>query len=76
MRDDVIVRARELLRQYPGNLRTSVAAAGGGGGGGIQYSISGPDLDELGAYSAALLARMKSLPDLADSDTRGTNSEK
>ncbi len=67
--DDVIVRARTLLRQYPGNLRTSVGAAGGGGGGGIQYSISGPDLGKLGQYSAALLGTMKSLPDLADADT-------
>src|SRR5207237_290066 len=67
--DDVIVRARELLRHYPGNLRTSVAAAGGGGGGGIQYSISGPDLEKLGEYSAALLGNMKGLPELADADT-------
>ena len=67
--DDVIVRARELLRHYPGNLRTSVSAAGGGGGGGIQYSISGPDLGKLGEYSAALLGKMKSLPQLADADT-------
>lgn len=67
--DDVIVRARELLRHYPGNLRTSVAAAGGGGGGGIQYSISGQDLEKLGEYSSALLATMKRLPDLADADT-------
>ena len=64
-----MVRARELLRHYPGNLRTSVAAAGGGGGGGIQYSISGPDLGKLGEYSAAMLAKMKSLPELADADT-------
>jgi hydrophobic/amphiphilic exporter-1 (mainly G- bacteria), HAE1 family len=67
--DDVIVRARQLLRHYPGNLRTSVAAASGGGGGGIQYSISGPDLGKLGEYSAALLGKMKGLPDLADADT-------
>ena len=67
--DDVIVRARQLLRRYPGNLRTSVAAAGGGGGGGIQYSISGPDLGKLGEYSATLLGKMKGLPDLADADT-------
>ena len=67
--DDVIVRARQLLRHYPGNLRTSVAAAGGGGGGGIQYSISGPDLGKLGEYSATLLGKMKGLPDLADADT-------
>ena len=64
------MRARTLLRTYPGNLRTSVGAAGGGGGGGgIQYSISGPDLEKLGAYSATLLGKMKSLPELADADT-------
>jgi len=67
--DDVIVRARLMLRQLPGSLRTSVAAAGGGGGGGIQYSISGPDLAKLGEYSAALLGKMKAVPELADADT-------
>jgi HAE1 family hydrophobic/amphiphilic exporter-1 len=67
--DDVMVRARGLLRESAGNLRTSVAAVGGGGGAGIQYFIAGPDLQKLGEYSTALLSRMKSLPDLADADT-------
>jgi hydrophobic/amphiphilic exporter-1 (mainly G- bacteria), HAE1 family len=67
--DDMMVRTRELLTHYPGDLRTSVGAGGGPGGGGIQYSIAGPDLAKLGEYSSALLATMKASPDLADADT-------
>lgn len=68
--EDVVVRTRDVLRRYPGELRTSVGGGGGGGfGGSIQFAISGPDLGQLGGYSEALLAKMKSLPDLVDADT-------
>ncbi|MGH6689090.1 MAG: efflux RND transporter permease subunit [Vicinamibacterales bacterium] len=66
---EVMARAREGLRGYPGELRTSVQGAGGGGGTGVQYSIAGPDLGRLGQYSDALLAKIRTLPDAVDVDT-------
>ncbi len=35
----------------------------------VQYYIQGPDLDKLAQYSDALLAKMKTIPGLADPDT-------
>ena len=69
---ELMLRARAMLANFPDNLRTSVQAAGGSGGGGttdIQYSISGPDLERLRDYSEALLAKMKTLPNVVDADT-------
>ena len=76
---DVMVRARsevlgKYLKQYPGQLRTSVqqvAAISGGGfrNADVQYVIGGPDLNKLTQYSEALLARMKTIPDVVDVDS-------
>ena len=76
---DVMVRARsevlgKYLQQYPGQLRTSVqqvAAISGGGfrNADIQYVIGGPDLNKLTQYAEALLARMKTIPDVVDVDS-------
>ena len=75
----LMVRARnEVLgkfsQMYPGQLRTSVqqvAAISGGGfrNADIQYVIGGPDLKKLTEYSDALLAKMKTLPDVVDADS-------
>jgi hydrophobe/amphiphile efflux-1 (HAE1) family protein len=76
---DLVVRARsEILAKYlkelPGQLRTSVqpvAAISGGGfrNADIQYVIGGPDLEKLTKYSEALLAKMKTIPDVVDADS-------
>lgn len=76
---DLMVKARnEILAKYakefPGQLRTSVqqvAAISGGGfrNADIQYVIGGPDLDKLTKYSDALLAKMKTIPDVVDADS-------
>ena len=77
--EQLMVRARnEILakyqQQYPGQLRTSVqqvAAISGGGfrNADIQYVIGGPDLKKLTEYSDALLAKMKTIPDVVDADS-------
>src|SRR5687768_9265480 len=77
--NELMVRARnEVLGKYqtlyPGQLRTSVqqvAAISGGGfrNADIQYVIGGPDLKKLTEYSDALLAKMKTLPDVVDADS-------
>jgi HAE1 family hydrophobic/amphiphilic exporter-1 len=76
---DLMVRARnevlaKYLKEFPGQLRTSVqqvAAISGGGfrNADIQYVIGGPDLEKLTKYSEALLAKMKTIPDVVDADS-------
>jgi HAE1 family hydrophobic/amphiphilic exporter-1 len=77
--NDLMLRARseilaKYLKEFPGQLRTSVqqvAAISGGGfrNADIQYVIGGPDLDKLTKYSEALLGKMKTLPDVVDVDS-------
>ena len=71
---ELMERARELLKKYPEDLRASVQQVSAISGGGfrnadIQYVISGPDLDKLRDYSQALLEKMKTIPDVVDTDT-------
>jgi HAE1 family hydrophobic/amphiphilic exporter-1 len=76
---NLMVRARSevlarYLKEFPGQLRTSVqqvAAISGGGfrNADIQYVIGGPDLDKLTKYSEALLTKMKTIPDVVDADS-------
>ncbi|HVE59190.1 MAG TPA: efflux RND transporter permease subunit [Pyrinomonadaceae bacterium] len=66
--------AREVLKNYPPELRTGVQQVQAFSGGGfrnanVQYLISGPDLKVLEDYSNKLLAKMKSIPDAVDVDS-------
>jgi HAE1 family hydrophobic/amphiphilic exporter-1 len=77
--DNLMVRARsevlaKYLKEFSGQLRTSVqqvAAISGGGfrNADIQYVIGGPDLEKLTKYSEALLVKMKTIPDVVDVDS-------
>jgi len=77
--NDLMVQARtevlgKYLKEFPGQLRTSVqqvAAIAGGGfrNADIQYVINGPDLEKLTKYSDELLAKMKTIPDVVDADS-------
>jgi HAE1 family hydrophobic/amphiphilic exporter-1 len=72
--NDLMTRAREILKNYPPTLRPSVqqvAAISGGGfrNSDIQYVINGPDLSRLQEYSDKLLERLKTIPDVVDPDT-------
>lgn len=76
---DLMTRARSevlasFIKQYQGQLRTSVqqvAAISGGGfrNADIQYVIGGPDLAKLTEYSDTLLAKLKTIPDVVDVDS-------
>ena len=70
---DLMQRTRALLRKYPADIHTSVDLVSTVGGNqsnaDIQYFIQGPDLDKLARYSGQLLAKMKSIPNLTDTDT-------
>ena len=72
--EKLMVRARELLKNYPKELRTSVqpvAAISGGGfrNADIQFVIGGPDLEKLTKYSEQLLEKIKTIPDVVDADS-------
>ena len=77
--NDLMVRARseilgKFLKEYPGQLRTSVQQVAAFSGGGfrnadLQYVIGGPDLAKLTQYSDAMLAKMKTIPDVVDADS-------
>ncbi|MEO5924819.1 MAG: efflux RND transporter permease subunit [Bryobacteraceae bacterium] len=64
-----IVKARDVLKNYPSNLRTRVGAGNWSGNADLQYTLSGPDLAKLGEYSQALLAKVKQIPNVVDADT-------
>jgi HAE1 family hydrophobic/amphiphilic exporter-1 len=66
-------RTREMLKNYPADIHTSVDLVSTVGGNqsnaDVQYFVQGPDLDKLGKYSEQLLAGMKTVPNLVDTDT-------
>ncbi len=76
---ELMVRTRseilaKYVKEYPGQLRSSVQQVATFSGGGfrnadIQYVIGGPDLDKLTKYSDALLEKMKTIPDVVDADS-------
>ncbi|MEO6392249.1 MAG: efflux RND transporter permease subunit, partial [Pyrinomonadaceae bacterium] len=78
--DQLMLKAREILKNYPPELRTSVqqvAAISGGGfrNADIQYVVSGPDLEKLTAYSDQILAKMKTIKDVVDVDSTLINGK-
>src|SRR3954469_10092234 len=66
-------KTRDLLKSFPSEIHTGVELVSSVGGNqsnaDIQYFIQGPDLQKLSQYSEALLAKMKTIPGLADADT-------
>jgi hydrophobic/amphiphilic exporter-1 (mainly G- bacteria), HAE1 family len=66
-------RVRDLLKQYPPEIRSSVelvnAVANGQSNADIQFYIQGPDLQKLTEYSDQLMAKMKAIPKFTDTDS-------
>jgi len=72
--DELMVATREIMKNYPPELRTGVQPVQAFSGGGfrnanVQFLISGPDLKKLEEYSAKLLEKMKTIPDAVDVDS-------
>lgn len=72
--EELMADAREVLKNYPPELRTAVQQVAAFSGGGfrnanVQFIISGPDLKVLEEYSAKILEKMKSIPDAVDVDS-------
>src|SRR4051794_16721548 len=69
----IMQKTRDLLKSFPAEIHTGVELVSSVGGNqsnaDIQYFIQGPDLQKLGQYSEALLAKMKTIPGLADADS-------
>ncbi len=66
-------KVRDLLKSYPAEVRTSVelvnAIANGASNADIQFYVQGPDLQKLTEYSDQLMAKMKAIPKLTDTDS-------
>ncbi|HXB68489.1 MAG TPA: efflux RND transporter permease subunit [Candidatus Acidoferrales bacterium] len=66
-------RTRELTKKYPPEIHTGVELVSSVGGNQsnaeIQYFIQGPDLQKLAKYSDQLLAKMRTIPTLTDTDS-------
>jgi len=70
---EIMQKTRDLMKKYPQDIHTGVELVSTVGGSqsnaDVQYFIQGPDLDKLTLYSDTLLAKMKSIPHIADVDT-------
>lgn len=70
---DLMVRTRKLLKQYPPEVKASVelvnAVGGNQSNAEVQYMIVGPDLKKLAEYSGRLQEKIKGIPDLVDLDS-------
>ena len=64
-RDPAAVRGAEPARAGPAGRGLQRP----GNNAEIQFCIGGPDLDQLAKYSETLLAKLKTLPGVADADT-------
>ncbi len=65
---------REILKEFPSDLRTGVSIVQAFSGGGfrnanVQFLIGGPDLKKLEEVSAKILEKMKTIPDAVDVDS-------
>ena len=66
-------RTRDLMKKYPREIHTGVELVSTVGGNqsnaDVQYYIEGPDLNKLAQYSDKLLAKMRTIPGLTDTDS-------
>jgi multidrug efflux pump subunit AcrB len=73
--DQLQERARkEIIPKLPKDYRVSVSAVAAFGAGAfstalVQYTLSGPDLDQLIKYTNAIVPKMKAIPGAVDVDT-------
>jgi HAE1 family hydrophobic/amphiphilic exporter-1 len=60
---------RERLARIPGVTVTNIGQTDLGGGKSLQFSVQGPDLDELARLSGVIVPRLRAIPGLVDLDT-------
>ncbi len=71
---DLMIVSRDIIKNFPPELRTSVQPVQAFSGGGfrsanVQFFIAGPDLKVLEQYSLQILEKVKQVPDAVDADT-------
>ena len=72
--EGLMADTRDLLKQFPSELRTGVQPVQAFSGGGfrsanVQFLIAGPDLKKLEEYSTKIMEKMRTLPDAVDIDS-------
>ncbi|NOT49104.1 MAG: efflux RND transporter permease subunit, partial [Acidobacteria bacterium] len=72
--EQLMADTREILKEFPSDLRTGVSIVQAFSGGGfrnanVQFLIGGPDLKKLEEVSAKILEKMKTIPDAVDVDS-------
>jgi HAE1 family hydrophobic/amphiphilic exporter-1 len=72
--EQIMSATRDLLKNYPAELRTAVQPVAAFSGGGfrnanVQFLIAGPDLKLLEEYSSKIMEKMKTIPDAVDVDS-------
>jgi HAE1 family hydrophobic/amphiphilic exporter-1 len=72
--EQMMADAREVLKDFPPELRTGVQQVAAFSGGGfrnanVQFMISGPEIAKLEEYSTKILEKMKTIPDAVDVDS-------
>jgi HAE1 family hydrophobic/amphiphilic exporter-1 len=70
---DLMVRVRKMLKEYPPEIKASVelvsAIGGNQSNADVQYLVAGPSLTKLEEYSEKLQAEVKKIPDFVDIDS-------
>ncbi|HEV7701386.1 MAG TPA: efflux RND transporter permease subunit, partial [Pyrinomonadaceae bacterium] len=72
--EQMMADARDVLKDFPPELRTGVQQVAAFSGGGfrnanVQFMISGPDIAKLEEYSSKIIEKMKTIPDAVDVDS-------
>jgi hydrophobic/amphiphilic exporter-1 (mainly G- bacteria), HAE1 family len=67
--NDLVIPLREQLARIPGITVTNIGQTDLGGGKSLQFSIQGPDLQELERLSRSVIARLEQIPGLVDLDS-------
>jgi HAE1 family hydrophobic/amphiphilic exporter-1 len=67
--NEVQTEMREKLARIPGVTVTNLGVTDLGGGKSLQFSIQGPDLDELARLSRQIMAELRRIPGIADLDS-------
>jgi HAE1 family hydrophobic/amphiphilic exporter-1 len=67
--EQMAVPLRERLARVPGITVTNIGQTDLGGGKSLQFSVQGPDLDELARLSREIMPKLAAIPGLVDLDS-------
>ncbi len=74
---ELTTKAREILNQYPSELKTtSRSASGFSGNYAVQYVLRGPEVERLAAYADEIVKQLKQDPNAIDVDSSLSNTKR